>query len=147
MTDERRNNNVDLLAARYRDACDLVDELWKRLFTLAIRDGVRPKDAPRTRMLAGELYEVLATRSTRMEVDQKKAAQLSHRRDDAGLAFDERTVFDLNPGWERNLTGLPAATRSRLERLVRACLTARAAKRLTVRRRKARPSTSRRKAA
>jgi len=142
MTDKRRSNDldqwaVDHLAARYQDACELVKRLWKELFTRAIREGFRPKDAPRTRLISGELYEVLATRSTRTDVDQKRAAQLTARIGRAArMVFEERSIFDLLPGWERNLAQLHAAKRRLLERIVRKCLKTSTAKRLTVRRRK-----------
>jgi hypothetical protein len=131
---------VDALAARYEAARADVDLLWKQLWEAASKLGVRPKDAPRTKLLRGAVYEVLASRATRTDVDQKLARKLNQFT--RSVCFEAELVYALRDGWERD-----AKLSARDRKLVARCLVKKSSRRLTVRQIKASPQRTQRRAA
>jgi len=148
---------IDDTAERYLAALEHAEVLKKALLDMCRQCGFTPPDAPKTKMLAGELYEVLASRATRTDVDQNKVFGVRKKMAATGrLAsdnlfcrfFDSEMVYFLRDGWERGFTepaeGISA---SRLHDLVTSCLTQRSSRRLTVRKKKSQPARAARKAA
>jgi len=135
---------IDDTAYRYLSALEHAEVLRKPLLAMCRQLGFTPKGAPKTKMLAGELYEVLASRATRTDVDQQKVfdvrKKLAGRTGSDNLFdrfFDASYVHHLRDDWERALAA-PAEgfSASRLRDVVTSCLTQRSSRRLTVRKRK-----------
>ena len=104
---------IDDTAQRYLAALEHAEVLKKALLEMCRRAGFVPKDAPKTKMLVGELYEVLASRATRTVVDQNRARALreklranwGHRQ--AMAVITARAVFDIADGADRAVTRMP----------------------------------------
>ncbi|MCL5743192.1 MAG: hypothetical protein M1541_04565 [Acidobacteria bacterium] len=132
--------DVDFYARLYTGA--LIDaEVLKGILLRACRQqGFRPKDAPKTKLLAGKLYEVLASRATRTDVDRDKVRELKNwlfKRDRVELLnslFRSPEVIVVAPDADKLFAEphLPRGLRERFER----CLLHRSSRRLTVRKKK-----------
>ncbi len=135
-------DNLDEYAQRYLDALQRVEELKEQLLYVCRKGGFTPKDAPKTKMLAGELYEVLASRATRTVVDQAAAGRLRARmrfdQNEFRRLFSWRTVFEIRP----DATRLAHLLRPRERRaFYRTFSIKKSGTRLTVRKRKSQSRT------
>lgn len=136
----RNERLIDILAGGYLKCLAEIEDRKQQLLRVCRKEGFTPKDAPKTKMLVGELYEVLASRATRTDVNQVRAQNLKYwlhtKKCDAvfmGL-FETRMVLNVLRGAHRFLAagGLPRGLRERFER----CLLRSSSRRLTVRKKK-----------
>ena len=140
---------IDDTAQRYLSALEHAEVLKKALLEMCRKAGFTPKDAPKTKMLAGELYEVLASRATRTVVDQNRARALREKLRDKLMHRElvsllrTRVVFDLADGAGRAVEKMPAWVKLRFHDAVESRP---AGTRLTVRKKKSAKSADRKAA-
>lgn len=141
---------IDDTAYRYLSALEHAEVLKKALLAMCRQCGFTPTDAPKTKMLAGEFYEVLASRATRTVVDQGRARALREKLRDKLMHRElvsllrTRVVFELVDGADRAVEKMPAWVKYRFAEIAQARS---AGTRLTVRKKKSQPAKAARKAA
>ena len=144
---------IDDTAQRYLSALEHAEVLKKALLEMCRKAGFTPKDAPKTKILAGELYEVLASRATRTVVDQNRARALREKLRDKLMHRElvsllrTRVVFDLADGADRAVEKMPAWVKYRFAELAQhrpagTRLTVRKKKEVRSRKSDVRPRTS-----
>lgn len=149
----RNERLIDILAGGYLKCLAEIEDRKQQLLRVCRKEGFTPKDAPKTKMLVGELYEVLASRATRTDVDQKKVwdvrARFKARRHPETIYrfFETETIHSLREDWEQGLIARARGfSASRLRDLVTSCLRVKHSRRLTVRRKKSAKSVDKKAA-